>query len=437
VENRRAVFILMLVFMFLLLQVPNAHSSESNANEELYEFLSSESPANAKLFDFLSNVVGLDLTKYAVVPPSVVPPGFEGLDPLEFYKKLSEHVSTQLPSSNFTRDDLFGGLVEEEVPSFDFEYNNNKIDVMGIFYNEHMNYLGLTYYGQEDYVYSEPQPTDILGRAERILERYQTFASQNYGKDASYVVPMLNVLSSVSDLSPKEFTEGNITFQVTKKGDKTRINWIYTEGGISMNWKRLSIEFCNNSFESFRDSWGLYSVSGLSKISREEAVQIALEAAQQLEIRIGHEDRETEIVKVPDLSNAPYDVNLYMVPFRFEERDFPSNMTRDPLTLYPYWQLHFYFNESIAGNVGVQVGVWGDTGEIIYCSGHGYLGSSGPSSEQDTTEQPTDDHTIDEQKQVNTSSPSTLAVTLAIVAVPIVMMIEIALGLRNRHKQQT
>jgi len=137
------------------------------------------------------------------------------------------------------------------------------------------------------------------------------------------------------------------------------------------------------------------------------------------------------------LSNAPYDVNLYMVPFRFQERDFPSNMTRDPLTLYPYWQLHFYFNESIAGNVGVQVGVWGDTGEIIYCSGHGYLGSSGPSSEQDTTEQPTDDHTIDEQKQVNTSSPSTLAVTLAIVAVPIVMMIEIALGLRNRHKQQT
>jgi len=78
---------------------------------------------------------------------------------------------------------------------------------------------------------------------------------------------MLNVLSSVSDLSPKEFTEGNITFQVSKNGDKTRINWIYTEGGISMNWKRLSIEFCNNTFESFRDTWGLYSVSGLSKIS--------------------------------------------------------------------------------------------------------------------------------------------------------------------------
>jgi len=437
----------MLVLVFLLLQVPNAHSSESTANEELYEFLSSESPANAKLFDFLSNVVGLDLTKYAVVPPSVVPPGFEGLDPLEFYKKLSEHVSTQLPSSNFTRDDLFGGLVEEEVPSFDFEYNNNKIHVMSIFYNGHMGYLGLTYYGQEDYVYSEPQPTDILSRAERILQRYQTFASQNYDKDTSYVVPMLNVLSSVSDLSPKEFTEGNITFQVSKNGDKTRINWIYTEGGISMNWKRLSIEFCNNTFESFRDTWGLYSVSGLSKISSEESVQIALEAAQQLEIRIGHEDRETEIVKVPDLSNAPYDVNLYMVPFRFQERDFPSNMTRDPLTLYPYWQLHFYFNESIAGNVGVQVGVWGDTGEIIYCSGHGYLGASGPPNEQDITRLLPDDQLLEEQSQLNSDdlplgeqnqpnplTPSTLAVAVSLAAVPIILISAIALRRKNRHK---
>ena len=120
VGNRRPVLILILFLVFLCSQVPNAYSSESDANEELYEFLSSESTANAKLFEFLSNVVGLDLTKYALVPPSVVPPGFEDLSPLEFYTNLSEHFSTSVPSVNFTRNDQFGGLVEEEIPSFDF-----------------------------------------------------------------------------------------------------------------------------------------------------------------------------------------------------------------------------------------------------------------------------------------------------------------------------
>lgn len=447
VAHRKAALISVLVLVFLLLQVPNAHSSESNANEELYEFLSSESPANAKLFDFLSNVVGLDLTKYAVVPPSVVPPGFEGLDPLEFYKKLSEHVSTALPSSNFTRDDRFGGLVEEEVPSFDIEYKNNKIHVMSIFYNGHMAFFKIYSYSEGDYVYSESPPTDILSQARTIIQRYQTFASQNYAMDSSYLVPMQNVLNSVDDLSPAEITDGNVNFRVSKDGDNTRIEWIYTEGGVSMKWKRVSIKFRNNTFISFRDTWGLYSVSGLSVISSEEAVQIALEAAQNCEIRIGHEDRETEIVKVPDLSNAPYDVNLYMVPFRFQESDIPSKIARDPLTLYPYWQLHFYFNESIAGNVGVQVGVWGDTGEIIYCSGFGYLGASGPPNEQDITrllpddplleEQSqlnSDDQPLGEQNQPNTLNPSTLAVAVSLAAVPIILISVIALRRKNRHK---
>ena len=82
---------------------------------------------------------------------------------------------------------------------------------------------------------------------------------------------------------------------------------------------------------------------------------------------------ETETVKVPDLSNASYSVSLTMVPYRFIDDYNPSQIERDPLTLYPYWVVLFYFNEPIAGVEGMQVGVWGDTGEILYCSGFGYL----------------------------------------------------------------
>jgi len=303
---------------------------------------------------------------------------------------------------------------------------------MSIFYNGHMASLKIN--SQDAYVYSESQPTDILNQTKSIIQKYQTFASQNYATDASYLVPMQNLLSSVDDLSPKEITNGNVNFQVSKDGDNTRIQWIYTEDGVLMKYKRLDIEFRNNTFVSFRDTWGLYSVSGLSVISSEEAVQIALEAAQNCELRIGHEDRETEIVKPPDLSNAPYDVSLTMVPYRYLDYHIPSKMPRDPLTLYPYWQVHFYFNESIAGNTGIQVGVWGDTREIVYCSGFGYLGSSGMPNEQDITGLPLDDQPLDEQKQLNPFNPSTLAVAVSIAVVLIVSISVIALRRKNRHK---
>jgi hypothetical protein len=426
VKKSAVISALLMVVVVLSLQVPTAYPSEADEKAELYDFLSSESDANAKLFSFLSDVVGLDLTKYGVVPPEVVPPGFEGLSPLEFYKKSAENVSA-LPPVNFTLDDRFGGLVEEEVRSFDFEYNNSKFDVMSIAYNGHISFLKLYHYREEDYVYSEPQPDDVLGRAKKILQRYQTFASQNYGKDVSYVVPMLDVLNSVDDLSPAEFTVGNVTFQVSEDGNTTRIKWIYTEGDVVMDWKRVDLDFRYGAFESFHDMWGLYNVSGLSEISSEEAFQTALEAAQQHEIRVGYEDNETEVVQVPDLSNAFYQEYFSMVPFRHSEDKFPSRLERDPLTLYPYWQYYFYFNETIAGNSGVQVGVWGDTGELIYCSGFGYYGTWGTNDEQQNNEQ-----TTDEQKQVNPLTPLTLAVAVALITAPILLIASVEL----RHKKR-
>jgi hypothetical protein len=377
VEHRKAALVLVLVLGVLLFQVSIASSSESDDNTALYEFLSSESAANAKLFDFLSNVVGLDLTKYSVVPPESVPPGFEGLSPLEFYKKLSEYVSTLRPV-NVTRVDPFGGLVEEESPSFDFEYNNSTFDAMSIFYNGHMNFLKIRSYDEEDYVYSEAQLTDTLGRARVILQRYQTFFQRNYGEEASYLVPMLDILNSVDDLSPTEFTEGNVTFQVSKDGNETRIKWIYTEDDVVMDWKRVDMDFRYGAFESFHDTWGLYSVSGVGEISSEEAFQIAFEAAQNYEFNVTDENGTIEPVKVPDLSDAFYQEYFSMVPFRYSEDKFPSRIERDPLTLYPFWQYYFYFNETILGNDGIQVGVWGDTSELVYCSGFGHLGTLDP-----------------------------------------------------------
>lgn len=308
--------------------------------------------------EFLSIVVGLDMTKYSLDLPSP-PPGYE---------------NRTLPTPAISDPADVDGLLDVEGPSYDFKSEEGALEAMSMFYNGHLKSLKI--YSYDNYVYSGLPPTDIRNQANDLLQRYQKFVSQKYGIDDSFIVPMRNVLNSVNDLSPTSITVGNINFQVSKSGDKTRLQWIYTEGGIVMERKRVELSFRNNIFVSFSDTWSLYKVSGLSVISSEEAMAIALEAAQKVELHIGHANGTSEIVKVPDLSNAPYDVNFAMLPYRGEENDFPSKIARDPLTLYPYWQFWFYFNEKIGGCIGVQVGIWGDTKEIIYASG--YVVSSFP-----------------------------------------------------------
>jgi hypothetical protein len=60
---------------------------------------------------------------------------------------------------------------------------------------------------------------------------------------------------------------------------------------------------------------------------------------------------------------------------------------RDALTLYPFWTAVFYFSYPIGNVYGVQVGAWGDTGEVAYCWEQGFLGSSQNTFENSPFEQ--------------------------------------------------
>ncbi len=357
--------------------------------------------------EFLSSVVGLDMTKYSLIVPSP-PPGYE---------------NRPMPTPPFS-DPADSEGVDFEGPSYDFESSEGELHTMSIFYNGHMSSLKI--YLDDPYIYSGSPPTDILNQARNMLQRYQTLLSQKYAMENSFLTPMQNILNSVAELSPASVTVGNITFQVSKSEDRTRIQWVYTDGGIAMDRKRVDFSFRNNTFESFSDTWSIYKVSGLSAISSEEATKIALEAAQKVELHIGHADGSVETVHVPDLSNASYDVNLAIVPYRNSEGDFPSTIARDPLTLYPLWQFIFLFKEKIGGDIGVQVGVWGDTKDIAYASGYGVLGDFGTPSNQES----------EEQTQFNLLDPPVLAVAICLAVVIAVAITAIALRRKNQRNQQ-
>ena len=211
---------------------------------------SSELTAEDKATKFLSSVVGLDLTKYTLTSP------------------LPPHSSntSQYPPNTYRYPPEFCGIVKEESRSLKFEANESEIDTMSIFYNEQLVFFKIEA-SRGNYIYSEVPATDLLSQAKNILQRYQIYANQMYTTDNSYLEPMQNILNTVSDLSATNITVGNINFQISKNGDRTLIKWIYSEGGVSMKWKRLDLTFRNNALELMIDNWRIYSVSGPSVIN--------------------------------------------------------------------------------------------------------------------------------------------------------------------------
>ncbi|MGD6932788.1 MAG: hypothetical protein ACQCN5_01100 [Candidatus Bathyarchaeia archaeon] len=354
---------------------------------------------------FLSSVVGLDMTKYSLIRPS--PP--------------SGNESLTSPNSSVNSSLEVDGLIEIKAPSYRFESNEGILNTMGTFYNGHLTFFNIN--SQGNYTYSDLPPTDLLNHVRTFLQKYEIFLAETSGSDITIIKPVQNILNDVKDLLPTSVTIGNITFRMSIDEGNTRLQWIYTENGIVMDRKRLDISFRNNALVSFRDTLTLYKVGGPSLISSEEATRIALEAAQKVELRIGHGDGTIETVKVPNLASAPYDVSFTMLPYR-GIGNITSTLSRDPLTLFPYWQFHFYFNEEIGGCIGVQVGVWGDTKEIAYSSGYGVLGV------QDLS----DDKVLEEQKQPSSLESSVIMVIIIAVILSMSLPV-IALRLRGQQKR--
>ena len=353
---------------------------------------SSESASVDNMTNFLSNVIGIDLPQYSLIQPSSQP------------TNINESLLNQTlyPAE-------FGGQVKVEAPVLNYSSSQGQLDTMGIFYNGQL--AALRIYSQDKYIYSEQPPTSIINQANSILENYQTFVSQEYSIDSSYLSPMQNILETSNGQLPTNTTIGNLAFQSTQNGNETDFQWIYTQDGVSMNYKEVQLTFTNNTFVSFLDMWSIYKVSGPSVISSSQAYQTALSAAQNYQLNAST-FTGTELMNVPDLSNAPYDVSFAMAPYRYSTMNLPSNTSRDALTLYPLWQFHFYFNNTVAGDSGVQVGVWGDTSEILYCSGFGYLGNSN-----------LDDNANQQQSNVDPSIVAAIIGVAAVLSMSVVILV--------------
>jgi hypothetical protein len=224
-----------------------------------------------------------------------------------------------------------------------------------------------------------------------FLNRYKEYLTSYCNVDTAYLNPVINMLNEVTQLTPTNVTSGNVLMKISSgippglqpisSVSSTTINFDYTEKGVDVSRKYISLNYVSNALSHFQDTWNLYNIGTWNMISKEEAVNIAYTSAQSLTLKFGNSNGSTTEIK-PDLTNSTYTATLSMGP-----------KTGVNGLLYPFWYVEIYFQKPYYSDIGIQVGISADTKEVLYCQSLVVLGASptdnSPASDNSNQAQPT------------------------------------------------
>ncbi len=270
-------------------------------------------------------------------------------------------------------------------------------------------------------VYASKMSIDIIDQSKQIIQNYQAFATDNYATDTSYISTVTNILNNVSDIKSPSQILGNIRMNITTNKQQvwagevsiSNMNFYYSNDGLDIPRKAISLEFQNGSLRYFSDTWNLLSVGADNTLSRDEVLSMAWAAAQKHTLEFLSENGAIYEVK-PDLTNVTNEVKF-------------AYTLRQSTELYPLWNVNYYFNQSYNGYYGIQIAIWGDTQQILYCQSLGTLGGSDPATVQPNSP-------ASSQPMYNT--PSILIITLIAIAV-IGTIVLAAVRIRKKRKNRT
>ncbi|MCL2135094.1 MAG: hypothetical protein FWH37_06025 [Candidatus Bathyarchaeota archaeon] len=305
--------------------------------------------AEDKLPSLLGDVLGLDMSKYTIL--------------CDGFRTRSE-FGFEVEDGGFLLVDAKGGVVSGR----------------GRFYNGYPDSINISPQNGSLYYAIEP-PKGSVEKMKNIYERYTIFA-QKYELvtlDKSVVFDLLTKTPSnlpKSYLSSAKVSSDDMILEVSKEG----FAFGCSIDGFMVQNKGWAIAFTDKKIV-LSDTFGLYSFYDLGIFSKEEVTNFAFDLAKKYANALFVESE----VK-PDWSNMHSEVSLGMIPGQFDNNNLNNaflevgvgnvySVERDPTVLYPFWSAIFYFNSSIGNIDGIQVGVWGDTGEVAYCYERGHLGS--------------------------------------------------------------
>ena len=256
----------------------------------------------------------------------------------------TKYKTTLLRDVIENRSDL-GGVVEE-ILQYSLTTSESKIDLVLRFRNNHFSLYQLSLIEgilPFDPIYIQPQSTDIIVAARSLVDRYKSISNDPYLNDMS---ELLLAAKENSD----EQTLGNVKLKITRYGENAEVLLMYTANGFDYSAKSLRLLFQKNVLQELTDDWFLYNVGETEvSVSREQAIQIARNAAQDFEWSANGE-QVTDFTLLPEPVSAVF---------------FPHPKTDESVTLFPYWFVTLYLDAEYPGGVNsITVGVWADNGEV-------------------------------------------------------------------------
>jgi N-acetylneuraminic acid mutarotase len=303
-----------------------------------------------KMMSFLGNVLGLDMSRYQVT------------------RNLYSIGSSS--GAEITEDQ---GTVYLNAGT------SNQISSMGIFDNGYPTLITARAEAGS-LLYISNHLTDKLAEVKNFLSRYRSFA-ETYGISTSELSQAQSMLNNIQQLVPTDITQDNMRMQITisngtttsnAPSTSTRFFWDWVSAPLEAKRKCLSLSFFDAAEDSevaFGDSWGLYSLE-TTCISEAQAKSIAWNAAQNYNVTFGSANGSTYVMQ-PNWTGGFSVEFLNMGAWQNDtissiSGNSPGSKVRSSLTLYPIWAFQFFFGKSINRIMGIQVSIWGDTGDIMH-----------------------------------------------------------------------
>ena len=257
---------------------------------------------------------------------------------------VSKYQATLESTTAQVRSDLGGAI--EEVFKYSLVNSQSNFELTLRFRNGHFSLYQLSQLeGFPNYppLYTQPQPTDVLQAATRLIQRYKAVMNDSYLDEAT------RLLASANETSNDQ-TLGNTKLRLSTYGTSSDALLMYTDNGTDFPPKSQDVVFENNVVTKFSDDWILYQVGSTQvNISKEQAVLIAKNTAKTFSWNANG----TQISSFQILDN-PVTVQLVSHPKGLEN-----------LTLYPYWYVTLFLDKTYPGGVSViAVGVWANTGKV-------------------------------------------------------------------------
>ncbi len=221
------IIILLLVFVLPIIQVPQAYSVESTAQD--------------KALSLIEYVLPIDISQYSITLTK-----HSNMSELTIFTQ--EHVTYTLES-------------EESMFDLHFTIKNGVLTLC---------FVGI----KNGSIISDRPYANLLEAAGCVLEKYQHYTGDNLEE----MKRMLNYADATKNMT---LISGNLTLTIRNTntpfaGDQTSFRWRYTFNGV--DYTGLELSFSNGAFSSISDNRDIYQIGDTTvNISKEEAISIAMD----------------------------------------------------------------------------------------------------------------------------------------------------------------